>query len=161
MNILAIDPGNIDTAYCVIDAETLKPIAFDKTQNELVLEQIVNPEHKIDRIAIEMIASYGMPVGKEVFDTCRWIGRFEQAAYEHTDCGIDLVYRKDVKLHICGDSRANDTNIRHALIDRFATHDLRAGKGTKKNPDFFYGFRVDIWAAFAVGITYIETEAVE
>lgn len=151
MIILSIDPGNEDSAYCFIEQDTVRPLLFDKSKNKLVLDIVLRGEY--DVLIIERIEAFGMPVGRSVFETCEWIGRFTQAAA----APVDYVYRKDEKLHICHDSRAKDTNIRRALIDRFAVHDLKNGKGTKKNPDFFYGFRADCWAAYAVGLTYIET----
>lgn len=154
MTVLAIDPGNKESAYCFIDAETLHPGLFAKVENETLLS-IINL-YSYHAIVIERVASYGMAVGRDVFETCEWIGRFTQAALPLT---VDYIYRKDEKLHICGDSRAKDANIRRALIDRFAQHDLKNGKGTKKNPDWFYGFAADCWAAYAVGITYIENYA--
>ena len=95
-----------------------------------------------------MIASYGMPVGKEVFETCVWIGRFQQAA----PIGMRLEYRKDVKLHHCYSVKATDSNITQALIDRFACGVRNRGKGTKDDPGWFYGFRADIWQAYALAV---------
>lgn len=74
-----------------------------------------------------MIASYGMPVGKEVFETCLWIGRFTELAILQ---GIDVeyIYRKEEKMNLCQSMKAKDSNIRQALIDRFGV------VGTKKSP---------------------------
>lgn len=152
MTILAIDPGDKQSAYCFIDSEDLRPLRFAKAENAEVL--LVLQLEKYDLVVIERLASYGMPVGRNVFETCEWVGRFTQAAQKP----VGYIYRQDEKLHLCHDSRAKDANIRRALIDRFATHDLKNGKGTKKNPDWFYGFSADVWAAYAVGITYTETK---
>ena len=151
MKVLAIDPGNRQSAWCMIDGETLKPLSFGKDENQVVLDAVQHLSY--DSIVIERVASYGMAVGRDVFETCEWVGRFTQAA----SVPPDYVYRQEEKLHICGDSRAKDTNIRRALIDRFAQHDLKNGKGTKKNPDWFYGFSADVWQAYAVAVTYVET----
>lgn len=157
MRILAIDPGNEYSAYCIIN-EGLVPLDFDKVRNDELHRRIKEMTfNEDDRAVIEMIASYGMAVGREVFDTCRMIGRLEEQLSRRLVYPPDLLYRRQEKLHICNDSRAKDANIRRALIDRFATHDLQNGKGTKKRPDWFYGFRADIWAAYAVAVTYAET----
>ncbi len=145
--ILAIDPGNIESAYCLIDCETYKPIEFGKISNVQMLMKII--ELKYDKIVIEMIASYGMAVGASVFDTCVWIGRFIQA---RTCCDFEYIYRKEEKMNLCYSMKAKDSNIRQALIDRFGD------VGTKSNQGFFYGFKKDIWSAFAVGCTYLDKQ---
>lgn len=151
--ILAIDPGNIKSAYVVM-GENLKPIEFGKVPNEemLYIVQTYNTLGAIDNFAIEMVASYGMAVGESVFETVFWIGRFwaDTDNFKHRK----RIYRKDVKMNLCQSMRAKDSNIRRALIDRFAQHDFKNGKGTKKNPDWFYGFKADIWQAYACGVTY-------
>lgn len=150
MKIIAIDPGNIESAYCVIDSKTYKPLEFDKIKNETLEVGFWNQnQYKIDKLVIEMIASYGMAVGKEVFDTCVWIGRFiELASLQAIE--VEYIYRKDEKMNLCHSMKAKDSNIRQALIDRFGV------VGTKKNPGWFYGFKKDIWSAYAVGVTYLD-----
>ncbi|MQB00522.1 MAG: hypothetical protein GEU78_09565 [Actinobacteria bacterium] len=156
MSLLAIDPGNTESGWCVIDADTRRPLAFGKDANERVLDVI--EENSFRHLAIEMVASYGMAVGKDVFETCVWVGRFLQ----HNDHCIptarpQLVYRRDIKLHHCGSAKAKDTNIRQALVDRFASGVRNSGKGTKAAPGWFYGFRADVWAAYAVAVYVADT----
>ena len=153
--IIAIDPGNAQSGYCVIDRNTLRPLEFGKVDNAELLRKLASATEQGWRWAvIEMVASYGMSVGREVFDTVLWIGRFYEAL--NACCPVRLQCRIEEKRHICHNTRANDAAIRRALIDRFADHDLKNGRGTKKNPDFFYGFKADVWAAYAVGLTAIE-----
>ena len=96
-----------------------------------------------------MIASYGMPVGREVFETCVWIGRFQQAW--HDPEAVRLVYRRDVKLHLCGSPKAKDGNIRAALIDKLGP------VGLKSAPGPLYGVKSHAWAALAAAVTAAET----
>jgi hypothetical protein len=148
--ILAIDPGSTESAYVVLDKE-LRPVKFGKINNFDLLNDLkmdrFHRDYDINHFVIEMIASYGMGVGKEVFETCVWIGRFaERANFKE----VRYIYRKDEKMNLCGTMRAKDSNIIQALKDRFGD------KGTKKNPGWFYGFSKDIWQAYAVGVTYYD-----
>ena len=144
--ILAIDPGCIESAYVLLRKEDLSIASFGKLGNADMLDIIQDKYYK--HIAIEMVASYGMAVGVEVFETVFWIGRFWEATPEGIP--IKKIYRKDEKINLCGSMKAKDGNIRQALIDRFGE------VGTKKNQGFFYGFKSDIWSAMAVGVTYYD-----
>lgn len=140
----------MESAYCIIDSETYKPEAFSKMENDRLLGFMQANSIGYDKVIIEMVASYGMAVGKEVFETCVMIGQIKQKAIEN-DIFVDFIYRKDEKMNLCQSMRAKDSNIRQALIDRFGV------VGTKKNPGWFYGFKKDIWSAYAVGVTYCDT----
>lgn len=150
--ILALDPGTDVTGWAVLshgvivdsgvlpNADVLAALSFDGGSREWQDAEV---------LAVEMIASYGMPVGREVFETCVWIGRFIEAwGYAHR-----LIYRRDVKLHLCGSARAKDANIRQALLDKLGP------QGTKKAPGPTYGVKSHAWAALAVAVTAAETRA--
>lgn len=144
MKILAVDPGNEMSAYVILDDLF---IIHDKglVDNEELLK--IAEEKEYDKLVIEMIASYGMPVGREIFETCVFIGRLREKSAKP----YKYIYRKDEKMNICHTMKAKDSNIRQSLIDRFGE------VGTKNNKGYFYGFKKDMWSAFAVGITYIDT----
>lgn len=144
--ILAIDPGTTASGYVLFAGG----IAADSgvLENDRILEMARTWPGPL---AVEMIASYGMPVGAEVFETVRWIGRFQQAY--HDPDAVRLIFRKDVKLHLCGTPRAKDANIRQALIDKLGA------PGTKKNPGPTYGVKSHAWAALAVAVTAAEVRA--
>ena len=149
MSLLAIDPGTTESGFVEFrDGVIANPAVWP---NELLIERLSDGGAD-DQLCIEMIASYGMPVGAETFQTCLWIGRFIQQWKISTGQNATLVYRRDVKLHLCGTARAKDANIRQALIDKFGP------TGTKKNPGKTYGLKSHLWSAFALAVYVSETQ---
>jgi hypothetical protein len=156
MKILAIDAGNTYSGVAIVELPEFRLVWFGKLPNEEIYDVVKN--FRIDEVALEMVACYGMPVGKDVFETCVWIGRFIEQLKGHK---ISYVYRKDEKMCLCGSLKAKDSNIRQALINRYAKHDFKTGKGTKKNQDVFYGVANDVWQAIAVAVTHYENKKTE
>jgi hypothetical protein len=149
MIILGIDPGTVHSGCVWFDAADQRVMtAFIRRNTDLV---DLLPTYRLqDAVVFEQVASYGMSVGAEVFETVFWTGRmFEAAATTRTR---DRLPRKDVKLHLCGTVRAKDANIRQALIDRWGGK--AAAIGTKRQPGPLHGITSHLWAALALAVTY-------
>ena len=156
MKILAIDPGPEQSAW----------VRYDPG-NHAVEDKGIWPNDQLVgflrhhggkgriTLAVEMVQSFGMPVGESVFETVLWAGRFVEA----WDGYWTRIYRKDVKMHLCHSMRAKDANIRQALLDRFPRSG--GGKtpqvGVKADPGPLYGIKTHLWSALAVAITAAET----
>jgi hypothetical protein len=155
---VAIDPGTEQSAYIVFSC--LEEIDEFGTLPNITLERMLRdrcyrgrsmPGLTFDHLAIEMVASYGKPVGEEVFQTVLWIGRF-LAAYNgpHT-----LIKRTAVKMHLCHSlTKVTDGVIRQRLIDLYGGKEKAIGK--KAAPGPLYGFKADQWQALAVAWTWYE-----
>lgn len=146
--IICIDPGPVESGLVIMLSDgTVTDHVIDG--NAEILDWLGRLTH--GTLIVEMIASYGMAVGKDVFETCVWIGRFVQVWHGP----VERITRKDVKLALCGTTKAKDANIRQALIDIYGPGKETA-IGRKANPGPLYGIRKHEWAALAVGVAYRE-----
>lgn len=140
MRVLAIDPGPKASGFVLYDGEH----TFDSghIRNIELLRRIRQrlfggPGTYVT--VIEQMEPMGMRVGREVFETVFWTGRFAQASG-----AFSRVPRTAVKLHICRSRRAKDKDIRQALLKRF------------RNTGVLYGMAGHKWAALAVAVTFLD-----
>lgn len=168
--MIAIDPGTEQSAHVCFDGKTVwdKGIVPNAELLRLARSGMLRGE-----VAIEMIACYGMPVGKETFETCLFIGQLREALWRVAT--VRLVYRKDVKIHLCGSMKAKDGNIRQALIDKYGGDSIAiggvkcatcngkgwsgrgrptcepcAGTGWFRKPGPFHDITSHLWSALAI-----------
>ena len=171
--VLAVDPGSERSAFVIWNGSFI--VDRDIVANAELRDRLSTMGRSIWTLVVEMVACYGMPVGASVFETCVWIGRFLEAWRWESD----RVFRKDVKIHLCGSMRAKDSNIRQAILDRFGGRDRAiggkkcqtckgkgwAGRGRPEcrdcsgngwyfPPGPLHGVRADEWSALAVALTW-------
>lgn len=164
MKILAIDSG-LKRCGVVLYAARTHTVRLARVwpPNECLawVRQLASPH----RLVIEHIGHYGtgQPAGRDTFDTCRLIGRLEEAWEQRR--GVQnphlagLLLRADVKTYLCHKRNATDAMVRRALLDRFPATGGGATPqvGTKGQPGPLYGVKGDAWQALALAITYAET----
>jgi hypothetical protein len=100
-----------------------KPTEWVHDLNDHVLEVVAGLP--FTPLAIEMVSHYGPDIhpGKDVFETCVWIGRFIEAHGGEAT----RIYRHQVKKLLIGTGAAKDSNIRQALIDRWGGREKAIG----------------------------------
>jgi hypothetical protein len=144
MSVLAIDPGTERSAFVLWDGKAILQHGTKLNREMSVWLRVGFMPQPV--VVAEEIESYGMPVGREVFETVFWTGRFAEAC----NGALRRLPRRIVKLHLCGDSRAKDANIRAALIDRFG------GRQSIRKGGVLYGIHKDEWSALAIAVTWSE-----
>jgi hypothetical protein len=150
MTLYALDPGTEQSAVVTIDRSG--GVAGRMWDNRYLVIAMRGTEWFLPgQLVIEEIASYGMPVGREVFATVQWSGRFIEA-WDARGFSSSLLPRKAVKLALCGSLKAKDANIRQALIDRYG------GPACIKKGGALYGIKSHLWAALALAVAYQEQD---
>lgn len=164
MTVLAIDPGYEQSAWVLFDGTRVVAHAiesnddFYKRLRPTGLGTIcIISEGKAwhpTAYVLEQIESFGMAVGKEVFETVFWTGRFFEAACANKDggAGVHRMPRRAVKVHLCQSARAQDSNVRVALLDQFGGRERALGK--KKTPGPLFGIKSHEWSALAIAVTF-------
>lgn len=138
MDILAIDPGPLSSGF--YRSRDLHGVWENKT----IRDAIYSGRLRADILAVEMFEARGMPIGQESVETIFWAGAFAEAWGHATGMPARRIYRRDIKIALCGTTQAKDANIRQALIDIYGP------PGTKKAPGGTYGVKSHAWAALAV-----------
>ena len=144
--VAAIDPGEKESAYLLWDGKAI--IRKGILENKVLLDFDLANRVVGDKfpLVIEKVVSYGMAVGASTFETVYWTGRFCQA----WPGPFYRMPRMAVKQHLCHDSRAKDTNIRQALIDRLGA------PGRKKEPGVTYGVKTHLWSALGLAVVFLD-----
>ena len=147
--VLAIDPGPTDSAWVLVDGPTVRDHAI-VANVELVRDlRDGNLVELADAVVLEQVESFGMAVGKEVFDTVWWAGRF----FERSRGKGVMLARRTVKLHLCQTVRATDATIRRQLLDRWGG---AQAVGTAKSRGPLYGLKTHEWQALALCVTFAD-----
>lgn len=153
MRIFAIDPGNVTSSWVLLETSAtwpprLEDYALDE-ENALLEARLHRA--RWDVAVIEMVRSYGRPVGSEIFETCVWIGRFEKAIDAST-ASRARIGRQEMKSALGLTMKTSDSGVRACMLDIYGGKDVALGSKTRRGP--LWGVTEDVWAALAVGIAY-------
>ncbi len=136
---IGVDPGPTTAALLTLDGNRVTDKALLPNADALKWLRDALTRQPCD-VAVEFVQSYGHAVGREVFETCLWCGRFVQVC-EDVGAKVFLYSRTKVKAYVTGLARAKDSDVRLALM-------LRCGGAKKGEP--LHGVKTHLWAALAV-----------
>lgn len=157
--VTGIDPGPSQSAWVTLDGKDV--VEHGYMDSDKLADSMSCGKFRDQVVACEMVASYGMPVGEDTFETVYWIGRFASCCLFGGARNFYRLYRKQdrefpsILMHMCKTNRAKDSNVRQAIIDLYDP--VGGGKtpqvGTSKARGPLYGISKHNWQAMAVAIT--------
>jgi hypothetical protein len=156
--ILAIDPGLKMSGYSLIAETTPEPylpVEFGKIENSELAGLIPCMNVQGGSMVIEkpVCSRYS---GSEISETAIQCGFFAARA---DSSSVYLITRSKVRGKLIGrpsGGKTIDSQLISYLVERFSPEAPNRGKGTKKDPAWFYGFHSDIWQAYALGVVFID-----
>ena len=171
--IIGIDAGNNHSALVVYAPQCPKILDYALESNEDIAMRLKALRNENTggsgpnrtRLVLEMVKSYGSPLGDSILETVFWIGRFVQIWTDTANMSYDLVPRKTIVNALIGHSQGGDSAVRQSLINYFANRGLYGPQGesfeagsdpkslTRKGGPL-YGIKKDLWAALAVCVSY-------
>lgn len=149
MKIIGIDSGTYHSGVIIWDLKSNEIILKEKNyDNPVLLNNLITmfTEDKDYVVALEtMVGTHGI-VGITTILTLEFIGRIKQIC-DMLKIKYYGIPRPEIKKYF---GVKSDSGIIAELADRFAPGVSNKGKGTVKEPGFFYGMSGHAWQAFAV-----------
>lgn len=148
MTIIGLDPGYRQSAFVVWDGTRI--LSHGIELNEQLLSDFTTTNRDAILVIEEMqLFATSVGVGKEVFDSVFWSGRFAQV---WTPRRFERLLRSKIRGHL-GASMGGDAAVRQALIARFGPYKEDA-IGKKSAPGPLFGIRADEWSALAIAVVW-------
>ena len=156
--VMAYDPGPRTSGAVEYDVASRRVTAAAKempTADMLRYLRSAKAGHALTSGALHAFEDFeprGMPCGHDICQSLKLIGHLQEIAPN----GSMFIPRQQIKLALCGSSRANDANVRAAVIRWFAgRHNLATERdviGRKASPGPCYGVSSHAWQALAVAL---------
>ena len=125
MSILAIDPGTEKSGWCVMEEDgTVLEFGWTDNADLKTRLEIYTDEEPDMMVLIEDISNYGMAVGRDTFETVKWMGRFDSVT---VDACLAYITRPTIKAALCNSVKATDANVRQAVIDWYGGDSVAIG----------------------------------
>lgn len=164
MRVLGIDPGTAGAGVVVFDTTLRRAVFADGSMpNADVWSNLVdalihrNPRAvfaAVDLVVVEKVASYGRPVGEQVFTTVETAGEYVSIC-RLAAVPVERLTFPAVARHFCR-SAANEASVRQVILDRFGPDPV----GRKAAPGPLYHVKKHAWSALAVALAAIERQEV-
>ena len=156
MKVIGIDAGTTHSAGVVYNCDTQRPEDRVTQDNDEMLKSLASLSscENVDAMFIEVFESFGMPVGRSVFETCEWVGQFI-LQWKLSGKRFYRVTRREVKLTLCQNMRAKDANVTQAIKDLYGnSKEVAVGTNYRKGP--LYWIKIHEWSALAVAIVGLD-----